>query len=54
MVSTHTQSIDEGFVDALRYGLPPCCGFGCGIDRIVMFLTNNNSIREVIPFPATH
>ena len=48
------QSIDEGFVDALRYGLPPCCGFGCGIDRIVMFLTNNNSIREVIPFPATH
>ncbi len=48
------QGIDESFVDALRYGLPPCGGFGLGIERLVMFMTNCNSIRDVIPFPATH
>lgn len=47
------QSIDESFIDALKYGLPPTGGFGLGVERFVMFMTNNNSIREVIPFPAT-
>ena len=42
---------DEIFIDALKYGLPPCGGFGLGIDRLIMFLTKNNSIKEVIPYP---
>jgi lysyl-tRNA synthetase class 2 len=46
------QTIDESFIDSLRYGLPPTGGFGLGIERLVMFMTNNNSIREVVPFPA--
>jgi lysyl-tRNA synthetase class 2 len=46
------QLIDETFCEALEYGLPPTGGWGCGIDRIAMFLTNSNSIKEVLLFPT--
>jgi len=43
---------DEGFCTALEYGLPPTAGFGLGIDRMCMFLTDSNNIKEVLFFPA--
>lgn len=49
---SEAQRLDEDFIESLEYGMPPAAGFGLGLDRLTMLLTNSHTAREVILFPT--
>merc|ERR1712070_854314 len=51
-VEVAQDKIDENYCVALGHGLPPTAGWGLGVDRVTMFLSDNNNIKEVLLFPA--
>jgi len=46
------QRMDQDFIEALEYGMPPAAGFGMGVDRFITILTNSHALREIILFPT--
>ena len=49
--NAETMDFDADYILALEHGMPPAAGFGLGVDRLVMILTERDTLREVIPFP---
>ena len=46
-----TMDLDEGFMLAMEHGMPPISGLGCGLDRLLMLIFNQASVRDVVLFP---